>query len=143
MHIFKNVVLVISLLAPTASFSAQNKHHINIIAHVKNSTHVHARKPQHKLTGIASWYGPRFHGRKTASGERFNQNGLTAAHLTLPLHSKVKVTNLKNQRSVIVTITDRGPYVRKRIIDLSKGAARRLDITGLQQVNLTVLAMGS
>jgi rare lipoprotein A len=80
--------------------------------------------------GIASWYGPGFHGRKTASGERFNQRDLTCAHRTLPFGTRLKVTNLANGESLIVTVNDRGPYVGKRIVDLSREAARRLDILG-------------
>lgn len=76
--------------------------------------------------GMASWYGPGFHGRKTASGERFNQNKLTAAHRKLPLGSEVKVTNLENGRSITVEINDRGPYKKGRVLDLSKAAAKKL-----------------
>lgn len=79
--------------------------------------------------GVASWYGPGFHGRKTASGEVFNQNRMTAAHKTLPLGTKVQVTDVGTGKSVQVTINDRGPYVKKRVIDLSKAAADRLGIT--------------
>lgn len=68
--------------------------------------------------GIASWYGPGFHGHRTACGQIYNQYGITAAHKTLRCGTKVKVINLANNRSVIVTITDRGPFVRGRIIDL-------------------------
>jgi rare lipoprotein A len=78
--------------------------------------------------GVASWYGPGFHGKKTASGERYNQNELTAAHRTLPLGSEVTVTNAENGKSVEVEINDRGPYVGGRAIDLSKAAAKKLDI---------------
>lgn len=77
-------------------------------------------------TGEASWYGQRFHGRPTASGERFNMHALTAAHRKLPLGSKVRVTNLENDRSVVVKVNDRGPYAKGRIIDVSYGAAKRL-----------------
>jgi len=80
--------------------------------------------------GHASWYGPGFHGRRTASGERFDQNALTAAHRRLPLGSRVTVTNLENGRSVRVAINDRGPYVDGRVIDLSRAAARRLGMIG-------------
>jgi rare lipoprotein A len=80
--------------------------------------------------GVASWYGPGFHGRLTASGEPFDQNDLTAAHRNLPLGSEVKVTNLENGRSITVQINDRGPYVKGRVIDLSKAAARRLGMAG-------------
>ena len=76
--------------------------------------------------GIASWYGPGFHGRKTANGERFNQNALTAAHRHLPIGTKVLVTNVSNGKSVEVRINDRGPYIKGRVIDLSKAAAERV-----------------
>jgi peptidoglycan lytic transglycosylase len=78
--------------------------------------------------GVASWYGPGFHGKKTASGERYDQNAMTAAHRKLPLGTEVTVTNLENGRSVHVEITDRGPYVKGRHIDLSKAAARELGL---------------
>jgi rare lipoprotein A len=77
--------------------------------------------------GAASWYGPGFHGRKTASGETFNQNALTAAHRSLPLGTTAIVNNLETGKSVRVKINDRGPYVRGRKIDLSHAAAQRLD----------------
>ncbi|OEC35544.1 rare lipoprotein A [Pseudomonas cuatrocienegasensis] len=78
--------------------------------------------------GQASYYGARHHGNKTASGERFDQNALTAAHRTLPFGTRVRVTNLRNERSVVVRINDRGPYARGRIIDLSRKAAEQLDM---------------
>ena len=80
--------------------------------------------------GVASYYGDRFHGRKTASGQRFNMHDLTAAHRSLQFGTRVLVTNKDNGRSVEVTINDRGPYVRGRSIDLSKGAARELGMIG-------------
>lgn len=88
--------------------------------------------------GEASWYGPGFHGRKTASGERFNQHRLTAAHRKLPLGTTAKVTNLDNGRTVEVEINDRGPYVGGRIIDLSKAAAERL---GMKQIGTTLVRL--
>ncbi|MFD2113646.1 septal ring lytic transglycosylase RlpA family protein [Thiorhodococcus fuscus] len=80
--------------------------------------------------GVASYYGERFDGRRTASGERFNMNALTAAHKTLKFGTRLMVTNKANGRSVEVTVNDRGPYVRGRTIDLSKGAARELGMLG-------------
>lgn len=77
---------------------------------------------------VASWYGPSFHGRRTASGQVFDQDRLTAAHKTLPFGTKLRVTNLRNGRSVLVTVNDRGPYVRNRQLDVSRGAARRLGL---------------
>ena len=87
-------------------------------------------------TGIASWYGERFRGRRTASGSRFNPDALTAAHRTLPFGTRVRVTNVRNGRSVVVRITDRGPFIRGRIIDLSRAAARRIGIAGIGRVRL-------
>lgn len=83
-------------------------------------------KMGYKQNGIASWYGPGFHGRKTASGETYNMNDLTAAHSELPLNTLLKVTNLKNNRQVVVRVNDRGPFIGDRVIDMSLGAARDL-----------------
>ena len=80
--------------------------------------------------GIASWYGEDFNGKPTANGERYNMNTLTAAHRTLPLPSIVRVTNLQNGRSIILRVNDRGPYVKDRIIDLSKRGAQLLGYMG-------------
>nr|MDJ0983204.1 septal ring lytic transglycosylase RlpA family protein [Kiloniellales bacterium] len=79
--------------------------------------------PDYDQVGEASWYGPGFQGRKTASGVRFNMNALTAAHRSLPFGTQVRVTNVENGRTVVVTINDRGPFAGGRIIDLSKAAA--------------------
>ena len=95
------------------------------------------------LRGKAVFYGDKWHGRKTASGERFSQHAMTAAHRSLPLGTRVRVTNLANGKSVVVRINDRGPYGRdrSRIIDLSKAAARRLDFIsdGWARVRVEVL----
>ena len=90
-------------------------------------------------TGTASWYGKAHHGHKTASGERFDMHGLTAAHRTLKLGTKVRVTNLHNNKEVIVVINDRGPFVRGRIIDLSQGAKNAIAMDGTAQVKIEVL----
>ena len=82
----------------------------------------------YRAEGKASYYGKAHHGNKTASGERFDQNALTAAHRTLPFGTMVKVTNLDNDRSVVVRINDRGPFARGRIIDVSRKAAEALDM---------------
>lgn len=96
-------------------------------------------------TGIASWYGPGFHGRRTANGERFNQGEMTAAHRTLQMPSFVRVTNLDNGKSVVVRINDRGPYARGRIIDLSDRAAELLGYksAGTARVRVQVLPEAS
>ena len=93
------------------------------------------------VDGVASYYGREHHGKKTANGEIFDMNKLTAAHRSLSFGSQVKVTNLSNQRSVIVRINDRGPYYQGRIIDLSLAAAERLEMVkaGITKVKLEVL----
>jgi rare lipoprotein A len=92
-------------------------------------------------TGMASYYGGRFHGRRTASGVRFDSNGMTAAHRSLPFGTRVRVTHLGSGRSVVVRVNDRGPYVGGRIIDLSSGAAGVLGMhgQGVARVRVTVL----
>jgi len=99
-------------------------------------------QPDYDETGIASWYGPTFYGKRTANGETYDGNQLTAAHRTLPMPVNVRVTNLQNGKSIIVRVNDRGPYARGRIIDLSKRAAELLDVvqTGTARVRVTYLA---
>jgi rare lipoprotein A len=91
--------------------------------------------------GTVSWYGGQFHKRPTASGELFNTNALTMAHPTLPFGTRVKVTNLKNGRSVVVRVNDRGPFIGHRIADLSKAAAQTLGMMqrGIAHVSLEIL----
>ena len=93
------------------------------------------------ISGAASWYGGKFHGRLTANGERYDMNELTAAHKTLPFGTKVKVTNSANGKSVVVRINDRGPFVAGRTIDLSRGAATAVGMlgSGVAKVKLDVL----
>jgi rare lipoprotein A len=97
------------------------------------------------LHGFASWYGGKFHGRMTSSGETFDTNELTAAHRTLPFGTMVKVTNLANGKSVVVKINDRGPFVDGRIIDLSRAAASELDMLGMgvAEVSLEIVDFAS
>ncbi|VAV88477.1 Septum-associated rare lipoprotein A [hydrothermal vent metagenome] len=93
---------------------------------VRGKTYIPARDDNYNRVGTASWYGPNFHGKKTANGETFNQNAMTAAHPTLPLPSVVKVTNLSTGKQILVRVNDRGPFVDNRMIDLSKRAATEL-----------------
>lgn len=95
--------------------------------------------------GVASWYGREFHGQATSTGEIYDMNGLTAAHRTLPLPSRVRVTNLDNGRSVVVTVNDRGPFAGNRVIDMSYGAAQQLGMVeaGLARVRVEAVADGS
>jgi rare lipoprotein A len=98
--------------------------------------------PSFSQVGVASYYAAKFENRKTADGERFKSSGMTAAHRTLPLGTMVRVTNLENHRSVVVRINDRGPFMRKRIIDLSPAAARALGIRdqGLMRVRIELVS---
>ncbi len=100
--------------------------------------------PRGAEVGIASWYGPGFHGRRTASGQRYDMHAMTAAHKTLPFGTRVRVTNLANRRSVVLTINDRGPFVAGRIVDVSKRAAQTLGFErqGKARVSLEVLGRG-
>lgn len=122
-------LLFSSILSASVHASGQERHH----------------KPGKVQYGTASWYGgPHEQGRTTACGQPFNEHALTAAHKTLPLGTRVKVTNLRNGRSVTVRIIDRGPWVAGRMIDLSRAAARRLDFAhkGLAPVKVQVLRAG-
>jgi len=92
--------------------------------------------PSYDVTGVASWYGDKFHGKPTATGETYDMNDLTAAHKTLPLNSMLFVTNVENGKTLMVRLNDRGPFVGDRIIDLSKASAEALGITGLGQVRV-------
>lgn len=107
----------------------------------RRSTQVAVGPVRFEIKGMASWYGPGFHGRRSASGERYNQNAMTAAHRSLPFGTRVVVTNLNNGRSVVVRINDRGPFVRGRVIDLSAAAARVLGMmqSGVAPVQVQVL----
>ena len=120
---------------------AKSKTHLATADH-KTKPHVIASSG-HARQGTASWYGSRFHGKRTANGERYDMYSLTAAHKTLPLSSYVQVTNLKNNRSVIVRINDRGPYHSNRVMDLSYAAAKQLGIhsAGTGTISITPVAL--
>lgn len=98
--------------------------------YIQGMQYVPVERYEHSETGIASWYGPGFHGKRTANGEVFNKNELTAAHKTLQMPSLIRVTNLDNGRSLIVRVNDRGPYSRGRVLDLSERAADLLGFKG-------------
>jgi rare lipoprotein A (peptidoglycan hydrolase) len=94
---------------------------------INGRTYVPTDNSTYRAEGIASWYGPDFHGRRTANGERYDMHGISAAHRTMPLPSYARITNLANGRSIIVRVNNRGPFVRNRIVDLSIGTAKALD----------------
>jgi len=118
-------------------------HHKHSFHHNKHRRHSTSARLRDGKSGMASWYGHQFHGRKTANGERYDMYAMTAAHNTLPLSSYAEVTNLRNQRSVIVRINDRGPFHGHRVMDLSYAAAKELGIqqTGTGAIKITPLAM--
>lgn len=125
------VALVIALaMSPTM--------HAEAAGHGKKTAKTTRILDDHQV-GKASWYGPGFHGKKTASGQVFNQHALTAAHPHLPLGSRVKVTNLKNGKEVEVTINDRGPHKAGRIIDLSRAAAKKIAMSGVARVKVVAI----
>lgn len=97
---------------------------------INGQTYRPSDNPSYRAEGIASWYGPDFHGRLTANGEIFDMHGISAAHPTMPLPSYARVTDLDNGRSIIVRVNDRGPYARNRIIDVSIGTAKALGFYG-------------
>lgn len=92
--------------------------------------------------GLASWYGPKFHGRRTSNGEKYDMEAMTAAHKLLPFNTYVEVTNRKNGKKTVVRINDRGPFVDGRVIDLSKAAARKLGVIGPGVAQVSLVAVG-
>jgi rare lipoprotein A len=123
------------LAAKDMSFLEEVKHNQS----VKFNQQIQFRsKP---VIGIASFYSDKFNGKRTASGEKFNNSAMTAAHKTLPFGSRVEVTNLRNKKSVVVRINDRGPHIKGRNIDLSKAAARQIGLGhhGTAKVRLQIL----
>ena len=136
------VLLVVSLGAAQGPNSSESRHpRIGSPSPTTENAAKKAVKVKPYQVGTASWYGEDFDGKTTASGEPYNMYDLTAAHFTLPLGTFVQVTNLRNGRSVVVRINDRGPIIPGRIIDLSYGAAQALHMSkrGLQRVRLDVV----
>ena len=137
--------LALFMLVGCTPFESKYKGHYKVGSSykIKNKVYTPREVTFYKKEGLASWYGAKFHGKKTANGEVFNRKGLTAAHQTLPLPSVVKVTNLKNNKSVVVVVNDRGPFAHKehRIIDLSEKAAEIIDMKkqGIVKVEVELL----
>jgi len=109
---------------------------------IENIWYYPREQPDYDETGIASWYGPTFYGKRTANGEIYNAGDLTAAHKTLPMPVNVRVTNLDNGKSLVLRVNDRGPFARGRIIDLSERAAELLDVkrAGTARVRVTYIS---
>lgn len=129
--------LSLSSFSTSSSFSSQtqttNDDVLSQLTAVASST-----VSRFKQTGLASWYGRQFHGKKTASGETFDMNALTAAHPSLPMNCYIKVTNKDNGKSVVVRVNDRGPFHGNRVLDLSYGAAKQIGITQRGSGNVTI-----
>ena len=123
---------------PIESAEASTRHS----KHVSKSDHSKSSSTDQPRT-VASWYGAQFHGKRTASGEKFDMYAMTAAHKSLPLSSYVEVTNLKNHRSVIVKINDSGPFRSKRSMDLSYAAAKEIGMNGPTEIQITPIANDS
>ena len=136
---------MIGLALPSLTEAGEHHHHAIVKKETKHQIKKSVHKKRNNLVGIASWYGyesgPRYKRKpQTANGDIFSPHKLTAAHRSLPFGTKVKVTNLTNNKSVIVVINDRGPFHYSRIIDLSKSAAKAIGIDGIQKVSLTVVS---
>jgi rare lipoprotein A (peptidoglycan hydrolase) len=124
---YPRVVQTVRFVNPDASQNSGPKRELHTLY---RPTSAPTDKPAYRAEGIASWYGADFHGRLTASGERYDMHGISAAHRTMPLPSYARVTNLDNGRSIIVRVNNRGPFIHNRIIDLSTGSAKALDFYG-------------
>ncbi|NOZ08162.1 MAG: septal ring lytic transglycosylase RlpA family protein [FCB group bacterium] len=139
---FAGIFLTFSC-TPSPRYGAGSTHTKNASGKPKKSSvkQVHHKKV---MTGIASYYGRDFHGKLTANGEVYDMYGLTAAHKTLPLNTIVRVTNLDNDKSLILRINDRGPYIEGRILDCSYGAAKKLGYlkAGTARVRIEVIEWG-
>lgn len=131
------ILVVVAVVMVACAHGKTVRHHPETVpAEATSST------TGYSATGMASWYGPGFHGRRTASGKRFNSKKLTAAHRTLPFGTRVLVTNLANDKSVEVVINDRGPALKSRVIDLSFAAAKKIGCvgTGVARVSIEVVS---
>ena len=128
--------LIIYHCAPSSRFSSQSS--------PSSQSYVSDKSDSDILYGESSYYADKFHGRKTANGEIFDMYTKTAAHKTLPFNTLLEVTNLENNQSVIVRVNDRGPFVGNRILDLSFGAAREIDMisSGVVRVKIKIVKLG-
>jgi rare lipoprotein A len=138
----KKILLFIFILSLVIASCASGIRYSSVSGGVKKSKVSTNDSALTETLGFASYYAYQFHGKKTSSGEFYDMNDLTAAHLKLPFGTKVQVRNIKNNRTVIVRINDRGPFVDGRIIDLSKAAAEELDMIndGVTEVELTIVS---
>lgn len=152
-NMLRNVVIALTMITSTAGYANVKHDVVNTSQYDKKKKKGAAQPKMSKAkkraikkdveTGLASWYGKQFIGRKTASGERLTNHNLTAAHKHLPLGSVVKVTNTQTKEEVIVTINDRGPYKHGRILDLAPAAAKKIGLmtAGLAKVKMEVISI--
>lgn len=146
--VYIGIVLTIAACSSVPRFTSKDNLHEEAIVETDSLTTSYSNPPADSIlateTGIASYYAEPFHGRKTANGQIYDMYALTAAHPTFPLGTIAKVTNLKNGKSVILTINDRMPKHPQRIVDLSLGVAKKLDMVndGLARVRIDILKWG-
>ncbi len=143
--VFAGAVLSACGSIPSSTSSVPGQYKVGNPYMINGKRYVPRVEPDYNQVGVASWYGRKFHGRKTANGEIYNMNAMTAAHPTLPLPSLVRVTNLSNGRSEILRVNDRGPFARGRIIDVSRAASQKLGFQGqgTTKVRVEYLALAS
>jgi len=134
-----SITVICSFFTDLMSTAEASVHHKRHAHHGKSHSRHHKELSGNDQRSLVSWYGHEFHGKRTASGERYDMYAMTAAHRSLPLSSYAEVTNLKNNRSVIVRINDRGPFHGRRVMDLSYSAAKELGIRGMGSVKITPL----
>ncbi len=138
------IPLEIETISPVATTKHKNTKKVAAITVPTQAHKISAKLTSGKNQGVASWYGNYFHGKKTATGELFDMNAMTAAHNSLPLDSYAEITNVENHRTVIVRINDRGPFFDHRVLDLSYSAAKQLgmDEAGTSKVTIKAIAPG-
>jgi len=144
----KNCIIIFNLLilscsvAPRYNSTQSTTNSYNLESN--SNKKVDYKKYKKTYYGVSSWYGPNFHGKLTANGEVFDMYGVTAAHKKLPLNTVAKVTNTDNGKSVILRITDRGPFVKGRVLDCSMGAAKKLGFytLGTANVKIEIIELG-
>jgi rare lipoprotein A len=134
-------LVAVSLLLGACSSGQSSRRHDPMAGLEENQRIKGPDGQTHELVGMASWYGERFHGRQTASGERYDMYAMTAAHKTLPFGTMVRVTDLETRKTVIVRITDRGPFTAGRVVDLSYAAASEIGMiqAGVVRVRLDIV----
>jgi rare lipoprotein A (peptidoglycan hydrolase) len=145
--VYTSILVLLIGCASTPRFVEHSEHSGVSKAPTRTESHIQQSSGKVLLTleGVASYYAHDFHGKQTSNGETYDMNGLTAAHRTFPFGTKVRVTNLENNKMVVVRVNDRGPFKEGRIMDLSMGAAKEIDLfrNGTARVRLEVIEWGN